>query len=378
MHRINVYLPPLVCIALMIFGFMRPALAIDADLTGNWASPGQSGHGLQIEVLPDGRAVVAWYVYDAFGQPLWLFGEGLIQGSGFRADLDQRSGARFPPDFDPDDVIAERWGWLEFEQTGCNAAEINWQPADPAYGSGSLNLVRVTRIDSLGCRESQPFDQVVRFSFQHGKSGFEALFLDYPEGEEAFFELDWGHAALPSPWQSRAGLFLEGANRSDDLLMLLQRPLDGLQPETTYQVQLEMQLLSDVPSGCFGIGGSPGESVYLKLGASARPVEVELEDSGLPEVPPMRRASFDIGQQSQPGEYSRVVGTLANGQPEDLCGDEERPWVLQRLSTDSQPFEAVTDSAGRLWIYAFSDSGFEGKSRWYLTELTVRLQPQAN
>ena len=361
--------------ALLLIAAAGLALAIDADLTGNWASPGQPGHGLQVEVLADGRAVVAWYVYDVFGEPLWLFGEGLIQGSRFRADLDQRRGAMFPPAFDPDDVIAERWGWLEFEQSGCNEAEIRWQSQDPSYGSGSLELVRVTRIDSLACRESRPFDQVMRFSFQHGKSGFEALFLDYPEGEQDFFELDWGHAALPSPWQSRSGLFLAGANRSDDLLMLLQRPINGLKPDTRYQLQLEMQLLSNEPSGCVGIGGSPGDSVYLKLGAAGQAVAMELEDSGLPDVPPMRRPSIDLGIQSQSGEFSRVVGTLANGQDDSLCSDEDRPWVLQRRHTDGQPIEAVTDGHGRLWVFALSDSGFEGKTRWYLTEVIVRLQP---
>ncbi|MCC5865215.1 MAG: hypothetical protein JJU31_08870 [Wenzhouxiangella sp.] len=360
---------------LLILLFASSASAIDADLSGNWASPGQPGHGLQVEVLPDGRAVVAWYVYDSFGNPLWLFGEGLIQGSGFRADMDARAGAGFPPNFDPDDVIVERWGWLEFVQNACNEAEVRWQSQDPAYGSGNLELVRVTRIDGLGCREDRPFEQVMRFSFQHGPSDFDVLFLDYPEGEEEFFELDWGHASLPAPWDSRSGLFLEGANRSDDLMMLLQRPIDGLKPDTPYLLQLEMQLLSNEPSGCVGIGGSPGDSVYLKLGAASQAVAVELEDSGLPDVPPMRRPSIDLGIQSQPGEFSRVVGTLANGQDDSLCSDEGRPWVLQRRHTDGQPLEAVTDGNGRLWVFALSDSGFEGKTRWYLTEFTVRLQP---
>ncbi len=366
------------CGALLLLVLAQPVQAIDADTTGNWANPEQPGHGLQIEVLPDGRAVVAWYVYNSLGDPLWLFGEGLIEGAQFRADLDQRFGAGFPPNFDPDDVIVERWGWLEFEQTGCNQAELRWQSDDPAYGSGSLDLVRVTRIDGQGCRESRPFDQVMRFSFQHGKSGFDALFLDYPEGEKDFFELDWGHAELPSPWQSRSGLFLTGHNRSDDLMMLLQRPIDGLKPDTRYQLQLEVQLLSNEPGECAGIGGSPGDSVFLKLGAAGQAVGVELEDSGMPDVPPMRRPDIDLGIQGQPGEFTRLVGTLANGldgNVGDLCIDPDRPWVLLRKHTEGQAMEATTDANGRLWVFALSDSGFEGKSRWYLTELVVRLQP---
>lgn len=36
-------------------------------MSGNWFNAGQSGHGLQIEVLNNGRAVLAWYTYDSDG-----------------------------------------------------------------------------------------------------------------------------------------------------------------------------------------------------------------------------------------------------------------------------------------------------------------------
>lgn len=87
----------------------------------------------------------------------------------------------------------------------------------------------------------------------------------------------------------------------------------------------------------------------------------------------MRRASIDLGQQSQPGEFALVAGTLANAQNPDLCADLDRPWIRKRLSTRDQAYQATTDVNGRLWIYVLSDSAFEGLTTWYLTELSVSL-----
>ena len=77
-------------------------------------------------------------------------------------------------------------------------------------------------------------------------------------------------------------------------------------------------------------------------------------------MPPTRRASIDLGQQSQPGEFALLAGTLANGQSPDLCGDPDRPWIRKRLSTRDQTYRATTDANGRLWVYVLSDSGLRG------------------
>jgi hypothetical protein len=347
---------------------------IDTDATGNWFNPDQPGHGLQIEIVNNSQAIVAWYAYSAGGEALWLFGQGLVQGTTIEVELDQRRGALFPPDFDSRDILVEPWGRLHFELTGCNQAHISFEPSDPDYQAGAMDLMRASRIDGLTCPPDRQFDQVRQFNLDRGKQAFQALFLDYPDGEEDFYELEWGHETLPGSWSQRSGVRISGSNRSDDLLMLLMRPVEGLQPDGHYAVELEMQFASDVPSGCLGIGGSPGDSVYMKLGASGQQPDFVLEDSGLPDVPPMRRASFDLGQQSQPGEFAMLVGTMANGLSDELCGSSDRPWVMKRLSSAGQDFTATADEHGRLWIYALSDSGFEGVSTWYLTDFVVRLR----
>src|SRR4051812_35881969 len=52
-------------------------------------------------------------------------------------------------------------------------------------------------------------------------------FADYPLGAEGFFELRAEELPMPAPLQGR-GLMLSGNNHSDDLLMYLAVPIEGV------------------------------------------------------------------------------------------------------------------------------------------------------
>ena len=369
--------------SILILGFIALSTAhaddmdpwLSVDVTGNWYELDRSGHGLQIELIDLSRALVAWYAFDIDGRPLWLFGVGDIGVQGgdlIEVDLYRYEGTGFPPDFDPDEITTTRWGSLEFLLTGCDTATISYQPEDAAFVPGELELVRLTRIDGTRCPMENVFDQTVSFNLDRDRQKFEALFLDYWEGEEEKMELEWGHEPLPDAWSMRNGIRISGTNRTDDLMMVLMRPLDGLEPDTTYRLELEMQFATNVPSGCVGVGGSPGESVFVRLGASGEKPGYVLEESGT-DAPPMRRPSIDLGQQSQPGEFALAAGDMANGLDDEWCTAPDRPWRLKRVSTAGQDFEVTSDENGRLWIYGLSDSGFEATTTWYMTEFVVRI-----
>ncbi|QKK03731.1 MAG: hypothetical protein HND55_14295 [Pseudomonadota bacterium] len=343
----------------------RADMVIDADMTGNWFVAGQPGHGLQLEIIDLSRAVVAWYTFDTEGQPLWLFGEGRIEGDTIVADLYRFEGTRFPPDFESDEIAGTKWGRIQIRRTGCDAAAFSYTPEEGAYLPAEFPLQRLTRIDGSRCGPEAP-GQTVAWDLRHGNQGFEPLFVDYPEGGEDFYELAAGHRAMPAPWDDRGGIEISGNNHSDDLMMLLFRPLRGLTPGASYVIELEMQFASDVPSGCVGIGGSPGDSVFMRLGAAGQRPDTEIVDG-------MHRAILDLGQQASPGDDALGVGTLANGLDESLCADPDRPWRLKRVSTAGQALEVTADAEGRIWVYGLSDSGFEGTTIWYLTEFVVRL-----
>src|SRR3954465_14067531 len=117
---------------------------------------------------------------------------------------------------------------------------------------------------------ARPVDK--EFDFSRGKRGWRAGFADYPAGEEANFELHSGLKKLPAGVTNagRKGFFISGNNHSDDLFMFLKRKLgrgDGIKPGESYRVSFDIDFASEAPEGCAGIGGSPGNSVFLKAGA---------------------------------------------------------------------------------------------------------------
>jgi hypothetical protein len=343
-------------------------VGLRGDFSGAWYNPEQSGHGLMIEVLDRGKAAIAWYTFDPSGDPVWLQGLVDIVDDGLSGNLSTVSGGHFPPQFNADSVVRHAWGAVKLTVTGCDSAEFSWNPVDPAYSAGSLALTRLTALQGQRCNAEQAFGEQRIYSFEHGALGFVPLFVDLPTTGHGIYELDFRHEQLPAPLSGRRGLRLTGHNRSDDLAMFVVAPVGGLRADTLYRVELELELASNVPTGCFGIGGSPGDSVYIKLGASTeQPQAVEVDEG----VDHWFRANVDIGNQSQAGEQTRVVGTLANTQPcDDLAAAR---WELKTLSTQGQPLSVRTDDAGRFWLLAGSDSAFEGLTRFYLTALRVRL-----
>jgi hypothetical protein len=374
-------MPSLVAVALAALALAAPAqdvdnrVFVDTDVTGNWYEPHRPGHGLQIEMLNLSEALVTWYTYDSDGQAQWLLGLGEVQGDSIRAEMRRYHGARFPDDFDPQDIQGAAWGHIHFGLTGCDTAVIAYTPADGYHLPAEFPLERLTRVDGSRCPMSNTYDETRSFNLNRGPQGFTALFLDYWDGEEDFLELDSWHGALPGEWSGRDGIGVSGNNRTDDLMMVLKRPLDGLAPNTPYRLELEMQFATNVPAGCVGVGGAPGESVFMRLGASGEQPGYVLEDSADGSMPPMRRPSIDLGQQSQPGAYALAVGDMANRLGDEWCGDEDAPWQLKRVTTSGQFLEVTSDDDGRIWVYGLSDSGFEATTTWFMTEFVVRLSP---
>lgn len=343
--------------------------SIRADISGSWYNPDQSGHGLMVEVLDQQRAVVAWYTYDGMGAPLWLIGNGTIRGQEMTIDLGAYSGGRPPSGWAEGDLLGEPWGTVRLDFTGCNTANLTWESTHPDFGSGELPLQRLTRLQGESCYAEEFFSLQVQHSFERRMQGFKAVFADLPgnwQGED--FELDFRREFLPQPLSDYAGLRLTGHNRSDDLAMLVTGPIHGLQPGSLYRVEVEAEIASNVPYGCAGQGGSPGDDVYVKLGASGdEPVAETDPQSG------WLRLNIDYGNQSQQGANARVAGTLANSQ--DCSGGPQGEWAIKRVTTQGQPLLVTAGDDGTLWVFAGTDSGYEGLSQFYVLSMTTRLEP---
>ena len=196
------------------------------------------------------------------------------------------------------------------------------------------------------------------FNFDNDSQGWLTGFADLPaDFDQSTFELESGYRALPAGLDG-SGMYLQGHNRSDDLFMYLKRQVEGLRPETAYAVTVSLDLATNVPAGSFGIGGSPGESVYVKAGAST------IEPLSEEDVAGYLRMNIDKGNQATEGEVMINLGNVAH--PE-VTGVE---YKIKTLHNQGSPFEVVSDSEGRIWLIVGTDSGFEGLSAFYYAAIT--------
>lgn len=209
----------------------------------------------------------------------------------------------------------------------------------------------------------------VEFDFRQGAQGWEAGFAEYsPEMEDMMLEA--GIRSLPPELGiNGTGYYIQGMNRSDDLFMFLKRPLgtdDGVVPGQEYRVALTIVFASNAPSGAVGIGGAPGESVYLKAGASTVEPEVYLDSADN-----HYRMNVDKGSgNSGNGTAASVIGHIANG----LSAEEDPRYVsLQRRHEHQYTVNASQE--GELWLLVGTDSGFEGLTGIYYQNIAVKLIP---
>jgi hypothetical protein len=131
-------------------------ISIGPGMTGTWFEPTQSGHGLAIEVLPGEppQLMAAWFVFDPQGGQTWIVARGPVSGTravlqGYRME---GAGGRFPPEFDAKDVHAVAWGSLTLTFSDCSHGRMTWTSTTPGYGSGSLDLERLTMPAGLSCQ----------------------------------------------------------------------------------------------------------------------------------------------------------------------------------------------------------------------------------
>ncbi|MDE2863467.1 MAG: hypothetical protein OXR05_00050 [Gemmatimonadota bacterium] len=217
-----------------------------------------------------------------------------------------------------------------------------------------------------GCSRAitPPEPLVFTFDFDRGAQGFVADFADYPPEHAEIYELTADYRAIPPPLDSRSALFISGVNRSDDLFMFYRGTLDGLTAGARYAATVSVEIATDTPSGCFGVGGAPGESVWIKAGVTAlEPLPVS-DGSYL-------RMNVDIGSQSNSGTQAVVLGNVANSR---AC-EEPRRWETKALAEQDVPASLLVPPDGRAWLLIGADSGFESLTQLYFTRASVTLTP---
>ena len=216
---------------------------------------------------------------------------------------------------------------------------------------------------SLAGQEAET--ETFTFDFSEGRQQWEASFADYPVGQAERFELTSDYRSLPAPLDTTEGsLFIAGSNLSDDLFMFFKRQVRGLRADTPYRVQFEVTIATNEPHGCVGVGGAPGESVFVKTGAASQePQAVQREG--------YYRLNIDKGNQAEGSQQARMLGHIANSQE---CSEENISYELKTLESE-EPVRVTTDAQGTAWIFAGTESGFEARTRLYYDAISATFTP---
>ncbi len=205
--------------------------------------------------------------------------------------------------------------------------------------------------------------KMLYIDFDDGATGWKPGFADYPAGQETFYELSSGLETLPtSLGTKRKGFKLSGNNHSDDLYMFVTKQVEGLEPNTRYDFRFKVTFGTNAQKNCMGVGGAPGESVWIKIGASKTEPKATNDGAG------NLLMNIDKGQQGSGGTDAILVGNFANNLE---CGDNNTSYMKKSLLSDKGAFTASTDDKGNIWILLSTDSGFEATTTIYFMELEV-------
>lgn len=204
----------------------------------------------------------------------------------------------------------------------------------------------------------------VWYDFSEGLQGFEGGFADLPVGDDVkdFYELDFKYREIPVKDDESNGIYLTGNNHSDDLFMYIYKNIGKdkeLMPGAKYSIDVSFKIATNVPSGMGGIGGSPGEAVYVKAGVvSKKPIHIIDELNHY-------RLSLDKGNQSTGGKDLSVIGNIAKND-----GSMDMSFAYKSFETTSI---VEVDSEGNAYVVIGLDSGFEGKTEVYIDDIIINF-----
>lgn len=196
--------------------------------------------------------------------------------------------------------------------------------------------------------------------FNDGLEGWIGDFADYSTGanDSAFYELRFEYTNRPANLGStQKAILLSGNNHSDDLFMFIKKKVTGLRPNTEYILVFEVEFASNAEKNYVGVGGAPGEGVYVKAGASNTEPRKIVEGG-------FYRLNIDKGDQSNSGNDMIVIGNIA-------VDSQEYNLTTRSNSNQNFQFKATSNGSGELWLIVGTDSGFEGTTTLYYTKVNV-------
>lgn len=209
--------------------------------------------------------------------------------------------------------------------------------------------------------------QTVSYTFDEDLQGFSVFSADYDTDHPYNDQIFIGLAATPEPFEYRNSLKFKWNNYSDDMKGVIFKQFDGLEANKKYTVTFELDLVTYISYECGGIGGSPSEGVNAKGAILNYKPERIIVDGDY-------RANVQDSQKgNNEGDETVWIGDI--GLPTTTCVSDpaDRIWE-QKTIKNEQEFIFTNDNQGEAWLYISLDSGFEGVTEVYYTDLRVTYQ----
>jgi len=218
-----------------------------------------------------------------------------------------------------------------------------------------MNLIIVAEGKTLTIEGAHDYKVIVIEESIHG------IVADVPQDymEDEFYQ--YSHQIVTSPIEGDNNVIeIIGSNHSDDMYMGFYTKIDNLEPNKEYIFKVQFDLGTNAAKDMFGVGGSPGSSVYVKAGLTAiQPNVAMVNDFYLLE-------NVDKGYQSQSGQDMRVIGNLEKTSDDYTDSYEYKSFASYFIST--------TNDVGEIFLNIGTDSGYEGLTKVYYDNIALIIR----
>ncbi len=138
--------------AIALAGTASAQVKVTSDFTGIWDQPDQESQGFVVQIVgqPDGstEGVAYWFTYDDAGNPLWVVGQGPVEGDQINLDFVRVDGPQFLEANNPNARSVSSFGSGTMKFSSCNEATVDVQLPGAVTGTG-LESFRMSRLASV-------------------------------------------------------------------------------------------------------------------------------------------------------------------------------------------------------------------------------------
>lgn len=228
-----------------------------------------------------------------------------------------------------------------------------------------ISILLIGSVTSSFAKVNNQTSNSIEYNFNTDLDHFNVMFADLPADADRdnLYEINYGHKQIPIDGTNDYGIYISAHNRSDDLFSYIYKNIGNdlnLKPNTEYNFSIEFTMATNEPKAMMGSGGAPGESVTVKAGVVDKEPLPYVDNSNY------LRMALDKGNQSVGGKDMPVVG--------DITKPDESTDNSYSYKTFTIDVKTTTDKDGNAYIVIGTDSGYEGLTSIYYSNINIKVQ----